>query len=291
VTYQCQNCGQPALETDTICWHCGQPLSRQKNETNPAATAVSPTPLPPLPMQSIAAYGGLTLLIIIALLWVMQALGRQPQVVQSLGSALKPGWTAVTDHNQTFTLNLPAPWQPLDRYDPEQEEAFIAALRQNSQYQAALAPYDTVADDRQLLLLAQADPAEMETPALRADAVSVVEVAVPAFVLVTRSQQISRLTPEQMTNFLETGPAGFDLQRANLEASVNGREQITYIAALPYENQTLHCQQLFYLRRNDSENDDDPNSYLIIGCVSQDGYSTYTNVFHDILVSFQPLLR
>jgi hypothetical protein len=282
VTYQCQNCGQPALETDTICWHCGQPLRRQKNETNPAAAAVSTESLPPLPMQSIASYGGLTLLIIVGLLWVMQALGRQPQVVQSLGSALKPGWTAVTDHDQLFTLNLPAQWQPLDRYKPEQEEAFIAALRQNSQYQAALAPYDAVADDRQLLLLAQADPAEMETLAL-----SEVEVAVPAFVLVMRSQQLSQLTPEQMTNFLETDPAGFDLQRANLEASVNGREQITYIAALPYENQTLRCQQLFYL----SENDDDPNSYLIIGCVSQDGYSTYTNVFHDILVSFQPLLR
>ena len=280
MTYKCQNCGQPALETDAICWHCGQPLASQNSKTNQAAeeTTVATESLPQLPMQRIAAYGGLTLVIIIALLWVMQALGRQPQVVRSLSGSLKPGWTAVTDDNQIFTINLPAQWQYLDRYNPEQEETLITELRQNSQYQAVLAPYDAVADDRQLLLLAQANPTEMET-------------AVPAFILVTRSQQISQLTPVQMTDFLQTGPAGFELQRANLEASVNGREQVTYIAKLPYENQTLRCQQLFYLSENDSVNGDDPDSYLILGCVSQDGYSTYTNIFHDILISFQPLLR
>ncbi|MCB9419292.1 MAG: hypothetical protein H6667_05790 [Ardenticatenaceae bacterium] len=275
MTNTCQNCGQPTLETDTICWHCGQPLPQQPKSQpkQPKATAVTPDSVPPLPLQSIAAYGGLILLIIIALLWVMHALGQQPQVVQSLGSSVKPGWTAVTDTNRIFTLNLPVQWQTLDRYASDQEDAFVAALRQNSYYQAALAPYDAMADDRQVLLLAQADPAEMET-------------AVPAFVLVTRSQQISQLTPEKMTALLEAGPAGFDLQRVNVEMSVNGREQATYIAALPFEDQTLRCQQLFYK----SEVSDD-DSYLIIGCVSQDGHATYTNIFHDILVSFQPLLR
>ncbi len=281
MTDTCQNCGQPALETDTICWHCGQPLARKKDKTNQAVekTAVSPESLPSLPLQSIAAYSGLTLIIIIALLWVMQDLGQQPQVVRGLSSSLKPGWTAVTDHNQLFTLNMPAQWQKLDRTDPLQEETFITTLRQNSQYQSALAPYDAMADDRQLLLLAQADQTETDT-----------ETAVPAFILVTRSRQISQLTPNEVTTQLEAGPAGLELQRVNLEASVDGREQVTYIAALPYENQTLRCQQLFYLSENDSDNDD-PASYLIIGCVSQDSYPTYTNIFHDILVSFQPLLR
>lgn len=280
MTYTCQNCGQPALETDTICWHCGQPLAGKKDKTNQAAkeTAVSPESLPSLPIQSIAVYGGLTLVIIIALLWVMQALGQQPQVVRGLSSSLKPGWTAVTDHSRLFTLNMPAQWQKLDRTDPLQEEAFITTLRQNSQYQSVLAPYDAMADDRQPLLLAQADQTETET-------------AVPAFILVTRSRQISQLSPKEVTTRLEAGPAGLELQRVNLEASVDGREQVTYITALPYENQTLRCQQLFYKSVNDSVSGDDPASYLIIGCVSQDSYPTYTNIFHDILVSFQPLLR
>lgn len=283
MTYECRNCGQPTLETDTICWHCGQPLTQQKSQPKQAeAAAVSIEPLPMLPMLRIAAYGGLTLVIIVALLWVMQALGRQPQVVRGLNSSLKPGWTAVTDYNQTFTLNLPAQWQKLDRYDPQEEDTFIAALRQNSQYQAVLAPYDAMADDRQPLLLAQAGQTEAET-------------AVPAFILVTRSRQISQLTPERMTDLLAAGPAGFDLQRVNLEASINGREQVTYIAALPYEDQTLRCQQLFYKNVNgsvnDSVNDAETDSYLIVGCVSQEGYATYTNIFHDILLSFQPLLR
>ena len=271
MTNTCQNCGQPALETDAICWHCGQPLASQKSKPNQASgeTAVFSESLPPLPMKSIAAYGGLTLVIMIALLWVMQALGQQPQVVRSLSSSLKPGWTAVTDHNQIFTLNIPAQWQKLDRYDPQQEAAFITAMRQNSQYQAALAPYDALADDRQLLLLAQAEPTETET-------------AVPAFILVTRSRQISQLTPDEVTTLLKADPAGFELQRVNLEATVNGREQVTYIAKLPYEN---------HLSENDSVNSEEFDSYLILGCVSQDGYSTYTNIFHDILISFQPLLR
>lgn len=272
--YQCENCGQPALETDTICWHCGHSLPRHRNkpEGKAADTAVSPSqPLSAtLPLPRIAAYGGLTLVIIIALLWVMQTLGQQPQVVQSLGDTLPPGWTAVTDYNRQFTLNLPAQWTVLDRYEPQQEAAFIAELRQNDPYQTVLAPFDAAADDRQLLLLAQADQTEVET-------------AVPAFILVTRSRQLNQLTPQQMTNLLQASPAEIDLQRANLEVSVNGREQITYITAMPYRDQLLRCQQLFY--------NDDPDSYLIIGCVSKDGYSVYTNLFHDILVSFQPLLR
>lgn len=224
-------------------------------------------------MTQIAAYGGLTLVIIAALLWVMQALGQQPQVVQSLGDTLKDGWTAVTDHNRTITLNLPAQWHVLDRTAPEQEAAFVAALRQNSQYQTALAAYDTAADDRQLLLLAEANPTERET-------------AVPAFILVTHSQQISQLSPKQMTELLEAGPTGVELLRTNLEASLNGREQVTHLTAQPYQDNTLRCQQLFY-----KSADDNPDSYLIIGCVTQDGYAAYTNIFHDILVSFQPLLR
>lgn len=278
MTSNCPNCGQPALETDTICWHCGQSLPREKSQAKQtAATAVSPESLS-LPLPGIMAYGGLTLVIVIALLWVMQSLGRQPQVVQSLGNSLKPGWTAVTDYNQTFTLNLPAQWQRLDRYDAEQEAAFVAALRQNGQYQAALASYDAVAGDRQLLFLIQAGQTETDA-------------AVLPFILVTRSQQISQLTPEQMTDFLEGGPGGLDVQRVNLEASVNGREQVTYITAQPFNDLTLRCQQLFYLGDNDSENSETPGSYLIMGCVSQDSYATYTNIFHDILVSFQPLLR
>lgn len=273
MTYQCENCGQAALETDVICWHCGHALPRQQNKAADE-TAVSPPSAPSLsaslslPLPSIAAYGGLTLIIIIALLWVMQALGQQPQVVQSLGDTLPPGWTAVTDTNREFTLNLPAQWAVWDRSNPQQEEGFITMLRQNEQYQTALAPYDTAADDRQLLLLAQTDQAE---------------TAVPAFIMITRSQKISQFTPEQMTRLLEAGPASLELQRANLEVSINGREQITYITAMPYQDQPLRCHHLFYK--------DTPDSYLITGCVSQDGYATYTNLLHNVLVSFQPLLR
>lgn len=272
MAHKCNNCGQPALETDTICWHCGQPLPQQKNPTKnevEVATAdPTPTAAAPLPLQSIAAYGGLTLLIIIIFLTVIQALGNQPQVVQSLGESLKPGWTDFTDHNRTFTLNLPMQWARLDRYNPEQEDAFIKQLRENDQYQAVLAAYDAAADDRQLLFLSQAN---------------LPETAVAPFVLVTRSQQFSQLTPDQMTAYLDSKPPGLAVLRANLEATVNGREQVTYITAMPYKDDTLRCHQLFYK--------DTPASYLIIGCVSGDGYSEHTNIFHDILVSFQPLLR
>jgi hypothetical protein len=271
MAHNCKNCGQPALDTDTICWHCGQPLPKQTKPAVNEKKAATSDPLPAtasLPLQSIAAYGGLTLLIIVILLAVMQALGNQPQVVQSLGDSLKPGWTDVTDYNRTFTLNLPMQWVKLDRYHPEQEETFIGQLRENDQYQSVLAVYDAIANDRQLLFLSQA---------------AVPETAVPPFVLVTRSEQISQLTPVQMTDFMDTTPVGLSILRANLEATVNGREQVTYITTMPYKDDTLRCHQLFYK--------DEPASYLIIGCVSDDGYSEHTNIFHDILVSFQPLLR
>ncbi len=272
MSYQCENCGQTALETDTICWHCGQPLSPpNKKQETPSADEDAEKERP-LPLVSLAAYGGLTLVIIIALFMVMQALGRQPQVVQGFGASLKPGWTAVTDQQRTFTLNLPTQWKRLDRFDPEQEAEFIEQIRRNNQYQAALAPYDAMADDRQLLLLAVAEMGEGETAV----------TAPPPFVIIARSRQLSQQSPEQMMVDLRQGPAGTTLLRSNLTEGVNGRQQTISILTWLYGGQELRCQHLFFK--------DAPDSYIVVGCAPEASYGSLTNIFHEILVSFQPLL-
>ena len=270
VAYRCESCEQPALETDVICWHCGRPLPRREAETAVADLANEAEAAErPFPMTAFIAYAGLTLAILIVLFAVMRSLGRQPQVAQGISRTLKPGWTAVNDHDRTFTMNLPAEWGWLDRTDEGQEADFVARVRRDGRYQAALAPYDDMADDRLLLLVAAANPVAGET-------------TTPPFVLVARSRQLTHFTPEQMTAALRQAPAGIELLRSNLAESVNGRQQLLSILTVPYAGRELRCQHLFF--------NDVSEGYLIAGCSADDTYNEFTNVFHDILVSFQPLL-
>lgn len=266
--HQCENCGQAALETDVICWSCGHALPRQV----PILEAV-PGPEKgeySVPLTSLAAYGGITIVIVIALLFVMRSLGRQPQFVRGAESALQPGWTAVTDSNRLFTLNLPVPWDWLDRNDSLKEADFIAEVRQSSRYQVALAPFDGMTDDRRLLLLASEN-------------LSGEQSAEPVFVVIIRSEQLSRYSSEQVAAFLRTAPGGATLSRFDLAESRNGRPRGIYIISIPHNGQEMRCQNLFFNNISDS--------YLIIGCSDEKFYNDYANIIHEILVSFQPLLR
>ncbi len=274
MTYHCDNCGQAALETDTICWHCGRSLAQREAKEKSLPAAGNEEKERPLPLTRISAYAGLTLAIVIALLAVMNALGQQPQVIQGISSSLKPGWITITDQNRVFTLNLPSAWQRLDRYDSEQQAELIKQVHQNNQYQAALSPYDDMADDRQLLFLAAANQTNMDT-------------AVPPFIVIARSQQLGQLSPEQMTVLLREGPSGVKLLRSNLAEGINGRRQALSILTMFYIDQELRCQHLFTYETAAKEN---PDGFLVVGCASEDAYNDYTNVFHEILVSFQPLL-
>ncbi|MCP4424252.1 MAG: hypothetical protein GY803_07170 [Chloroflexi bacterium] len=282
MAYQCKNCGQTTLETDTVCWHCGQSLSQRKEEPETAVSTEESTEERPFPLASFMAYSGLTVAIIIALFWVMGRLGSQPQVVQGIGPSLKPGWTAVTDRDRTFTLNLPAQWLRLDRYDSEQEAEFIEQARQNGQYQAALAPYDAMADDRQLLFLAVSDQSGGETAPSTSDLRSPLSAGVSPFIVIARSRQLSQFTPEEMLAALQDGPAGISLLRSNLTEGVNGNQQLLSILTMPYADHGLRCQHFFFKEETES--------FLVVGCASEDTYHDFTNIFHDILVSFQPLL-
>ena len=269
MAYSCEHCGQTTLETDTVCWQCGQTLApRQPKPVTPPSDE-NGTMARPFSLARLAAYGGMTLFIIIALFAVMRSLGRQPQAAQGLGDSLKPGWTAVTDYNRAFSLNLPAAWLWLDRFNPDQEVEFIEQVRQNGQFQAALAPYDALADDRQLLFLGAEKWDDGET-------------AAAPFVVVIGSRQLGQFTSEQMTLALADSSGDVTLLRSNLVEGTNGRRHLLLNLTLPYADQTLRCQHLFYQEA--------AGSFLVAACAPEDQYSDFTNIFHDILISFQSLL-
>ncbi len=269
MAYSCENCGQTILETDTVCWHCGQTLTRRQHKPVAPPSDKNEEITRPFSLPRLTVYGGMTLVIVIALFFVMQSLGGQPQAAQGLGASLKPGWTAVTDYNRLFSLNLPASWVWLDRLNPEQETEFIERARQNGQFQAALAPYDALADDRQFLFLATEQWDDGDT-------------AVAPFVVVISSRQLGQLTSEQVTAALAEGPAGMTLLRSNLVEGTNGRRRLLVTLTLPHAAQELRCQHLFFQAQ--------PEGYLAAACASEDDYGDFTNIFHDILVGFQPLL-
>ncbi|MGH2536219.1 MAG: hypothetical protein ACRDHL_02370 [Candidatus Promineifilaceae bacterium] len=72
---RCPHCDQPALAGDVTCWHCGRSLPGQDPEAAPPAGDEAPEDIS---LKALAAYLALTAAIIIALLLVLLALGRQP---------------------------------------------------------------------------------------------------------------------------------------------------------------------------------------------------------------------
>ena len=83
---RCENCGHTALDTDSTCWQCGESLpgrehaGRRKVKVRESWThGTGPA--------SIAIFGGLTLLVVLAALLVMTSLGQQPHATTDSGAA------------------------------------------------------------------------------------------------------------------------------------------------------------------------------------------------------------
>ncbi|MFQ5419787.1 MAG: hypothetical protein ACE5EY_05435, partial [Anaerolineae bacterium] len=94
--HSCPNCGQTILASDTICWHCGWQLPRKSSPATSTAPPMEESEAESYSLQTILAYVGMTVMVVVLAGWVMGSLGKRPLVVTDEQTTLPAGWTAVT---------------------------------------------------------------------------------------------------------------------------------------------------------------------------------------------------
>lgn len=254
---RCENCGQPVLQGDSECWHCGVKL--ELTEPEPIAAVEKPNEknagegAPPL---QILFYAIMTAAIAFALLLVTRSLGQRPRLSAGFKTEDKLAVELIAPDG-SFSIEIPA---ELIWYFPQANRGQVAAaakMDNDPQFEAALQPLLDLAPDAQILLLAQSESGILS---------------------VARSEQLTRLTAEDVVVYLanETFPNGSVL--ATNRGSNRAGSDLAVITLERLEPSML-CRQHFL---PDSE-----AAYLAAICSDPEGFEEQSAVFDEILSSLK----
>jgi hypothetical protein len=245
------------MASDSQCWHCGQSLTPGNELTKPqpeVETAPS--------VGTVLRYAGLTAVSLLLLMLTIRAIGQAPLLRISGNSTPLIGWQPFTDNQHQFTLDLPETWQAIDLTTAPE----TATLKETPPVSTVATSFAALVADSELLFLGLAEDASPTNP---------------AFVLVVRSQRLTRLTADQ---FVAYAQQQFPENVAVLETDIlNNPEQPKgqLLVALQQAEQTWRCQEQFI--------PDENAVYLVATCARAAQFSDYLTDFETILRSFQPL--
>ncbi|MCB8965407.1 MAG: hypothetical protein R3E31_18540 [Chloroflexota bacterium] len=268
----CGNCGQPVLDTDTVCWHCGQALTATAvaKPAKPVNIMAAAEAEETLPFTAVAVYGTLTAVLIIAMLLVMHSLGQKPLVLVNPRTQARGEWLPVTAYDQQFTVDLPVEWVWLEADDPQ----FASLIASSDWWETAVYPLAAIAADADYRFVAMPD--EIDTPT-------------DGFVVVMYSRRLGAVTAvqsialvEQSDTLVAQSGTNFEIVDAGTETSFTGTEVARFLLVLPDAvGERLRCRQEFAPASN--------GSYVIAACAPEAKFGEFAPIFMDTVASFQPL--
>jgi hypothetical protein len=278
---RCENCGQAALGTDKVCWHCGRPLPGRDIE-EPEKVAVNQGWRQTQSIGTIGGYVVVAVLVILSAVLVTGVLGRKPLVMANVGERAPEGWETFTDFRSRFTFYLPQSWTWFEEVRREHRpDPPMNYLLDNEQFFIpGLTPLGAETDDLTVDFLAVpiSDTTIFEGDGPLAEAIITAE----AFMLVARSERLNSLVYTETVQYLLNS----DYQV--LEAEVveeTDRGYLTVIVETPVETaedfEFLRCNQRFFLGRQESR--------LVTLCAQNTIYTAYQRTFSEILTSFRRL--
>lgn len=262
---RCANCGQPALTTDNICWHCGEPLPWYE-EDGPEEVRVKEGWGRSAPMPSVVFYAGITVAVVIALIIVMSSLGSQPQVQVSIGTRPADDWELVTDANTSLTAHLPLAWNWYDSANVEQNDRLRNLVNDDRSFLSGTFPLGEAVDDLEVRFLAHRPRAGSGT--------------VPTFMIVATSQKLNRLSYDDAAVFLDEG----DFAISELRYIDNFQRSFLSIVTeteLEVSGDRLRCRQQFIRGKHEG--------MLLSLCAPTNFYTAQQGTFEEIWNSFQRL--
>lgn len=269
---RCDNCGQPAADSDVVCFHCGQPLPGREETSEPAVKAKEGWQQTVSPAAA-AVYIGIAGMVLFAFLLVTSNLGSRPFV--QVGFATRPpdGWRQVVNNSEAFLFYLPENWETYDGLDPDQAAELNRKVAGNDIYTLVGQPLKSLTDDSKIIYLAEnGRPVDDERFAF---------LAIGSSALLNNMSYVEAIDVWQRDPRLD-GEAAFidDFAKSHAEA----------VFLFPSEeNQSesfgegLKCRQHFVLGGE--------TSLLLSMCSPAERYLPRASIFEQINSSFQRLER
>lgn len=253
MTRVCQNCNQPALPSDTICWHCGQQLTAfvaQPDSTATRASAASPSQL-----RLGLLYGGLTAVFLIIFLSATTILEKSPLVIFDGRIAYPPNWQSVTAANMAFTLNVPPRWTVAE--NPAEGDA--------PYFSTTLQSFNATPAQADLRLIATSPNTEDD--------------ATP-FVMVAYMPQLTAFSAAELLDYVRNNEA-INYATGDIVRGLHPDPAPAYIFEVQDGDQRLRCLQQVTRAYE--------QSYLVSGCAPLASYPDNEEALGHALATFQIL--
>ncbi len=222
----CDNCHRPVLDSDTVCWHCGwklSPIIPEPGEEEAAsdkeeaqAETLQSTPIP-----LTIYYGGLTILIIMALIWLMNSLAKNPTIVQ-LGPESSE-FVLVQDPLRRFTISIPDNWEWIWEKDLTGDPAAASFIEDTRLLDQAGEPLGSLVADNEQVFLAGNDS---------------------TFLLIMASERLNKLTGEQIVSSLSQETFK-DVLVENARQAQNSAGEMVALFDVNHDVPPIHCRQLW----------------------------------------------
>lgn len=220
-------------------------------------------------LQTILAYVGMTVMVVVLAGWVMGNLGKWPLVVTAEQTTLPAGWTAVTDAGLTFTLNLPADWNWQEAGEDGENDLYQAIIEEPLR-PSIMRPFGKFDQNLQLLLLA-------------ADSSSSQAKDLSGYLIIARDLRPQPLTRDDARFLLAEFDDTIELLRTEHVDGVRGELQADFLVRVVNDvgETALRCQQKVIIQTQ--------GNFLLAACALPDIYPSLSTELHNILASFQPL--
>ena len=278
---KCDNCGQPALDSDKVCWHCGRPLAGRDIE-EPDKVSVNQGWQQTQSLGAVSGYVAVAVIVILAAVLVTRSLGQQPKVSANVGERAPEGWETIMDFDGRFTFYLPQEWRwfEQERREERSDPPLSELLEAGQFFMAGTNPFGAETDDLEIDFLAVALP---ETAGFEDEAADMQSlITAEAFMLVARSGRLNNLTYEEMAQFLRN--SDYRILQAEQVEEID-RSYLTIAVEAPVEAagdfEFLRCNQQFFLGREES--------MLVTVCAKDTAYTIYQRTLNEILTSFRRL--
>jgi len=259
----CENCSRPLFDTDTICWHCGQkqslPAQPEFTSEQPGSNSTiedDPEPEPePVATALILFYGGLTAVIVLALLLTIRSLGQSPIVTLKPDSS-QGEWVSLNSLDKSFTIDIPANWDWQFLEEKRAKSSITDLLENDRRIMMAITPLGDLVPDIEYLLVAQNDS---------------------SLLAVARSERLNRLSPQQaVTSLQEEQFENIIVKEAHLIQATPGKAKAVF--TLKHMDPPLQCDQ--HLVPGSSA------TYVVAACSLIESYKQQHGDFKTSLDSF-----
>lgn len=262
---RCENCGQPALSKDRVCFYCGTPLPDREIIGDEQVSFREGWAQRTSSRQAIF-YLGMTIFLIIAAVCLMLILGQQPVVQIGFTTREPENWQDIVVQDHSLLMALPPAWQWYDDSVEATYADFDSVLAQEKTYALGLKPLGDWATDLEIMFLARESDK--------------FEEGAGAFLIVGRSQRLKQLSSQEAVQILTTN----DLVSETTVVDNFDKSHLSIMIELPLKENAgdlLLCRQQFV--------PGEMAAYLMSVCAPSQRYLGLETTLNEIYDSFQVL--